>query len=478
MVQKNLHIVFPKDYLPTLLEGLATYPNINVTGTDYDLDGFYHYALKEGEIPCDTAVLIVDMRGDIPIEHKAEEIVNRMTEIRINRPHIRLIVSMSKSFEHLVSLKQSLVSLSIYDIHFQDSFVIDDMIDWIEQPRSLADMKEYIVNRPSNAEKATKKLVVEEKKIETKLDANEGLQKKQPPRSRRALRNERSLKPVRDKTAKPIIEKQIIRETIEVTQKNIAFVSLSKGSGSTFHSINFSAYLSGLGLSIGFYEDPEHYRGKTYVADHFNIFEGEERYISIPHMLKNGNVAMFEKMFVKGNITFYPTNYAMGRIESFSEELHLRYINTGRHTFKIMDFGYRELDESTKRLLGLYDHIVVMMDMSPEQYLPNADRYEQLLDWAEEPYFPDIDFWLNPYSESVPKVELKMLELNKTRRIPLFERDIIIASMFDMKTVMEYDEEIASVLVSTYRDYCEEKNIKIPYKKDKKSGFLKKIMSR
>lgn len=458
---KKLHIVFPKEHMQVLLSALQGFEEYIVTGTDYHFDTFYDYAVSEQEIDCDVALIVGDIKGNIPIVQKVSDFLKKVTDIRIKRPNLRLVVCLTKEYEHIQSLQQTLVSLSVYDIHFVDQFDIYVLIDWIEKPKNLADMKNFIVPTENNITPIINKPLAE-KKEENIVEEQE--------MSRIKIRKPK--KEIEGST-------KIVEKIVSVTQTNIAFISLSRGAGSTFHATNFSSFLRSKDLNVGLYEYPLYERGRTYLIDHFdfNELESTDLLVSAPHAIHENKSFNQELALNYKGISIYPVNYKKGVIETFTAEMMYRYINTGRHTIKVVDLGYLELTEENKKVLQAFDHIYIIVDLSPSSFLPNYERFIHIEEMKEKEGQSNIDFIINPYVSTVPKHEIKELKLDKAYRCNQFELEMTMKAFFKKSTVFDGIEELREEFSLLYEKLCDDIKLPISFGKHKKGklGIFNKL---
>lgn len=452
--------------MEVLLRELSKYEAFTVTGTDYNFDTFYDFAMSKGDIECNTALIIGDLQGDIPVEEKIESFLKKVTEIRFNRPQLRFIVSLPKSYEHLKIIQQSLVSLTIYDLHFTDQIQFDTLIDWLENPKNISDMREFIApteiyKQPTTPDSASANNSEEKEQAEKKdvIVANESSRV-----NRRKQRSEE--KEIR-------FETKVVERIVSVTQKNIAFISNSRGGGSTFHATNFASFLNANELNVGLYESPIIEKGRTYLTDLFDLSDSS---VSIPHLIFKNQPIQQDYLNKYNGITIYPVHYRDESLVDFTDEMMYRYLNIGRHTVKIADLGYWELNNYSESIIQTFDHIYLIVDLSPIAFIPNFERFEWLKTKAQSDSFPTISFIINPYVSSFPKNELRDLDLNKAYRCELFVREQIMEAYFNKQTAYDGVEEIQEGLNGLYQSLCKELDIPLYHlKKNKKTGIFNKL---
>lgn len=457
--------------MDVLLRELSKYQEYLVTGTDYYFDTFYDFTMSKGEIDCETALIIGELQGDIPVEEKVNSFLKKITEIRFNRPHLRLIVSLPNAYSHLKIIQQTLVSLTIYDVHFTDHIQFDTLLDWLENPKNITDMKEFIVssetyNQPpsiKNNSVSSEEKGPAETTEKPELGENSRVQRRKQHTKEKEIRFETK-----------VIEKVVeIEKVVSVTQKNIAFLSNSRGAGSTFHSTNFASFLNTSELNVGLYESPIIEKGRTYLTD---LFDLSDSHLSISHLLKNQQPIPIEYSSKYNDITIYPINYRKERPVDLTEDMVYRYLNIGRHTVKIMDLGYWELNNQNDSILHYFDHIYFIVDLSPIAFIPNFERFEWLKTKTQSEGFPPISIIINPYVSSFPKSELKDLELSKAYRCEVFDRESIMEAYFNKQTAYDGVEAIREGLQGLYQSLCKEIEVPLSHlRKSKKTSIFNKL---
>ncbi|MEQ2529093.1 hypothetical protein WMO40_20675 [Bacillaceae bacterium CLA-AA-H227] len=500
-MDKQLHIVFPKDYMETVVQVLEK-EGYQVTNRDYLLETFYHWATKEEQKEYTSTALIVDASNDdIPIEVKAEEYIRYLTEIRIFKPNMRLIINLPSQFKHMKQMQRNFMSLNIYDFYFEDNFSVQSLLSWIENPRNLSDLKDLV-----------KDVIIHEKISNEKQDNN-----KSSNESEVSAQEDKCLQKVEEYEEKEIINKddrtgdrasglkkiansfsfnvnipkvqktKVVEKYVTVNQESIAFISVSKGAGSTFHSLNFASYLRDRELNVGVYEYPIHLDGRTYLSDVFGFFEDhgdneDSKQISIPHLLSERRPIFLEQIPSYQEISFYAVDYNQKPINSFSNEQLLRYLNTGKHTIKIMDCGFVPSDYfkelSFVDFLSFFHHIVVIVDCMPTMINPNIERLSFFQQLKEDDRFQTkISFLINRYDSYMPKKELKYVNLSDAHRCSSLPYDHIFKALYDKKIPYDISEDIEQELYKIYNGLLEDLQLEeeLHYKKKRKRGFFNKI---
>lgn len=477
---RKLHIVFPKEYMDVLLRSLDK-EKYTVINKEYSLDTFHHWATGEDLAKPDIALIVETTDSDIPVERLAKEYIDKLTEIRLNplRQEIRLILVLPSQFGRITYFKKSLAALAIYDVYFTEEFSFDTIIEWIDNEKTLADVKDLFVS----SKEEQNQIILEDKesaevstaeKNDTRVGKKENIK-----RVKESFSKEKgSLKREKSEIVKEVIVEKVIEKYITIAQQSIAFISLSKGAGSTFHTLNFASYLKGKDFSIGVYEQPQYNDGRTYIADVFNIFQWEEdANISVPHAILEKTPIIFDQVYKYQDIPLYAVDYSRGDITKFTIEQTLRYLNTGKHSMKIMDFGYliKEQFEDDKfwNILNIFDHVIVVADTMPIALIPNMERlnYFQKL---EEKNTSDVSvhFLLNRISSKMANKDLHELGFKNAIKCNALDQDSIYKAYFDMKIPYDTEQILRDELSLVYENLCHDMGIEIGSNKRRKKRLF------
>lgn len=489
-MDKQIHIVFPKEYMDTIVQVLEN-GGYKVTSKDHVLETFYHWATGEEQKDYTSTALIIDaLDEEIPVEAKAEEYVRYLTEIRIHRPNMRLVINLPSQFRHMKQMQRNFVSLSIYDFYFEDNFSTQSIFDWLENPKTLADVKDFIVHEQSYPEnKVVTKTGPYQKEVNSDKDNNDNNNKnheiknnhnniaaKLPENDRKKAKQRRFSINV-SLPRKPMV----VEKYVTMYQQNIAFISLSRGAGSTFHSLNLASYLRDRGLTVGVYEQPIHYDGRSYLADVLDLFGNEPttkeltQKISVPHLILERKPIFLEQVPKYNNIEVFATDYDRC-IRGFNNEQFARYINTGRYAFKIVDLGYVPSDWLNKvsfiDLLNTFQHIVIVIDLIPTAFNSNSDRLTFFYDFRNSLYQnSNLQFLINRYNSYIPKKELRQIRLEEAHQCPMFPYDQIFKAIYDKKTPYDMSEDIENELSVIYKGLLDEIRIEESRQNKKRKGI-------
>lgn len=492
-MDKRLHVIFPKDYMDTIVEALEK-ESYTVTHKDYQLETFYHWAMAEND-HSPTALIIDPLDEGIPLEAKAEEYVRYLTDIKINKPNMRLIINLPSQFSRAKNMQRNFVSLGIYDFYFEDNFSVQTILKWIENKRTLADVKSLIVHESIEEKIEEKEAEHEQKQNSPEIKNIEEVLMDEVENSFSSFINEKFGDKV--KTIKRFADSfsinvnlpkaprtQVVEKYVTMIQQSIAFISLSKGAGSTFQTLNFASYLRDKGMSVGIYEQPVHFDGRSYLADVFDFFKKEKnKEISIPHLILERKPIFLEQAPVYSGINVYATDYSQGYIEDFKSEQFIRYLNTGKHTIKIMDFGYVPSfwfnKESFMDVLNTFQQLVIVSDLLPTSFVPNFERFEFFQNFQEEPsHQSELCFLINKYDSYFPKKELKQLKIEHAHRCPVLDSHQVFKAFFGKKVPFDTSKEVEDELSITYNGLLEEMRLtgEVQYKKKRiLSSMLQKV---
>lgn len=126
----NIHLVFSVEF-NEMKEALEEAGHV-VIEWDYSLEQFRDFS-ENRENHSDVA--LIDGAGT----HEKKHMIELLTEIRRNIPDLRLIINFPEELKTDKEFINKLLSLSIYDLYFQDEFAIDDIELWIRTTKTFAD---------------------------------------------------------------------------------------------------------------------------------------------------------------------------------------------------------------------------------------------------------------------------------------------------------------------------------------------------
>jgi hypothetical protein len=456
MISKKIHAVFPKEYKDVLLSGFAE-KEYEVINYDNTFDTFHNWATSKEETISDVAIIAQSLNDDLPLEVRFQEFLEKLTEIRIQRPTLRLIIFLPKEADYVEKLKERLVQLVIYDFYFNDNFSFDDLVTWIENPRHIGDMKEYILAEKFTANE--KSILQNKQKQEEEVSAVEGKSKENEKliegdqAKSRIARNQYRTK------VKRVIEERIVEveRVVTIKQKKIAVFSLSRGAGATFHTLCLGAYFSNRNISVGIYENPIYQDGKTYQADALSVFEDEnENKISVANQIAKKLPVLKEQIPSVNDTKYYSLKPNSPRLSTFQHEDFLRYFNLGDETVKIFDFGYLQEEVMGKdwfvELMEQFDLHVICLDMMPTSLIPNMNRLEFFLN--DDLKLP-VKFIANKLANSIDIEDLDDLGLEDLAYCKHLNYDLIFDAYYQNIIPYNHGVELREILNPIYNQISE-----------------------
>ena len=128
----KIHLAYEEEYIQPLREMLEDIGH-EVVEWDYSLGQFADFSEKK---QTDAEIALVDAQAGI-MERK--EIIELLTRVRKNLPELRLIIVLPEQLKQDETLLSKLLALSIYDMYFMDEYDVNDLEQWIVNPKSYAD---------------------------------------------------------------------------------------------------------------------------------------------------------------------------------------------------------------------------------------------------------------------------------------------------------------------------------------------------
>lgn len=441
---KTIHAVFKKEFhdrIKAYYDKEENKSSFKVINYDTDINTFRHYMLmqKDSIEIADIALVAVSENYDVPLAVQIKELIEKTVEVKLAHNDLRILLILPQSFKQDIRLVTELVSIGIYDIHFKNDFDFTDLNQWMNVPKTLADMRDYI--------KANAKDPREFAALFNHAD---------PPKETTTEVVINEVEKTKVITKKETVEK-VVRLTTTILQKNIGVLALTKGAGSTFVATNFASYLAEQDLNIGLYENPKHAEQKTYLADVFNLFseiEAKNQKDSVPHKIVQKTEHYLSDPYNVMGVDVYATNYALGPIKEFKPHSMMKYINTGKQSVKIIDLGCftdQELNEEAfTDLLSLFDSLLIVVDLLPTSIIPYQNRLKQLQKRCK--HFSDMDlmYILNRFDGEIPLKKYKHLELDSVVSIAGIDHSALLAAMFKKQTVYTHDNNIREKLKPVY----------------------------
>lgn len=127
----KLHLIFEAELGTALKAALEKREHV-VSGMDYTLEQFRDYISAH---PVDTGLVLADGRAGIGT---IADSVQLLKDIRLVIPQTRMIVILPQ--DAATDWIQAIGRLGIYDVHCTNQFGIHDVLEWIEHPRTPADV--------------------------------------------------------------------------------------------------------------------------------------------------------------------------------------------------------------------------------------------------------------------------------------------------------------------------------------------------
>lgn len=140
----NIHIVFPKAFVERLT-GEFTKWGYNVVNSDNSLDTFTHWALSDSKENEPEIAFIADMlEGNNSPEEKMMAYTQKLFQIRMKRPNLRLILLIPDEYEHLSAFKSMFIQYGIYDFYYQTKFGLASLKEWTAKKNTLMDHADFL----------------------------------------------------------------------------------------------------------------------------------------------------------------------------------------------------------------------------------------------------------------------------------------------------------------------------------------------
>jgi hypothetical protein len=233
-----------------------------------------------------------------------------------------------------------------------------------------------------------------------------------------------------------IVEKEVIKkETVYksvysgVENKTIGVVSLSKGSGSSFITMNLVKAISDYNVLTSMVETPF---DLPYFYDAFGIKNRadilEKQFVSLPHLISEGKNITKDMEFIDNNISYLVQDATLENIDnsnwSYNKMMKLLY-NT-RAPITIIDIGYNLNNKIIMELINDIDILLVIIDAIPSKVVNNYNNLNIIknIDSCE------VVFVINKYNSGVNKKNL--LDYMNTKKeiltIPFCDIDLVYKS--------------------------------------------------
>jgi hypothetical protein len=381
-------------------------------------------SLINSAIRVSLSTLIVDMDCA-----NSEAVIKGLKLYRMNRSDVRIILFAPGKVpgDNLIS---QLVSIGIWDIVAPEIPVIEN-----EDEEVIFDVWPYIKQRIEN--KATYGDAARwhyELTFSTNKENDE---------------KENSTKEKISNRTKIITKTEVIvEEKITFIPNNmIAVINLSKKAGSSFLTLNLAKLLSENNVSVSILENPISSDGRTYLFDILGIelsVDEDFHFYSVPHEIKKKNRINPNHVIVDENLEYLIVNPQMDKIEQWSYEDTLKYLNSSKNNVKIIDIGeiYAKNFEKNPffKLIQEVDYLLVMVNPLPHEMLSNVELLEYLTELAKE--HDNIHFIINKWSQGIDEKFISKTKIDyiNSVKIPFLKPELIYSSIYKQKVPLEINE--------------------------------------
>jgi hypothetical protein len=207
-----------------------------------------------------------------------------------------------------------------------------------------------------------------------------------------------------------VIEKEIIKkETVYkpvysgIENKSIGVISLSKGSGSSFITMNLVKAISDFNVLTAIVEPPIY---EPYFYDAFAIKNKsilvDKKFISVPHLINEKKTITKDMEFIDDNISYLIQDPTLNNIDNWSYNKMMKLLYSTRSPISIIDLGYNLKSNLVKELINDLDILLVIIDPIPAKIV---NAYESL-NVAKNISGCEVVFVINKYNSGVNKKEL------------------------------------------------------------------------
>lgn len=133
-MMKRVHLVYAKEFAEDLREAIEKeLTGYAVTGSDHTMEQFKEFStMKEDSFD----IVLADGFAGI---HKKQQAIELLKAIRLNFPNKRIVLQFVEDIKLDHVFIRQLVSLGLYDLHFVEEIEIDDIGNWFDKPKSIAD---------------------------------------------------------------------------------------------------------------------------------------------------------------------------------------------------------------------------------------------------------------------------------------------------------------------------------------------------
>lgn len=275
----KVHLVFPNEMITGIQEELEV-EGFSVVDKDYSLDTFAQWAESSEEMKADVALIhgiaVVSRHNESKNFNQKRAIYERIREARLARPELKMIILFPKSVESEKDFISSIVQMGIYDLYFQDDISILDVIRWLGDTKSLADVEGLISGyQPKTNDEIVDSNTYSSKEPESvtneedDADVNNRRQRRRSEKAERkgfriprfnvglptSRRRDTQKEQQKGESFADRLSSFIPRKRVETLHPKLIVVgSLHRGAGSSFLIHNFTRYLANKNLTCGVLE--------------------------------------------------------------------------------------------------------------------------------------------------------------------------------------------------------------------------------
>lgn len=431
-MKSSLHLVLPKKMMSYAIQEFSNIESYEITDSDYNFDEFYHYATADKGVTADHVLIVERFDKDIPLEVKINDFIKKLTEIKIKNPNTRLIIVLPEDYSINIVFKKRLVSLGVYDFHFAERFVFDNLLDWLNTPRTLTDVQDIITD--SEEYVTVNKQPVKQEKIKEKSSFEK----------KNTLTSDHEIELIEQTSVENNNSKPIFHTRYQpIPSRLIIIGSLYRGAGSTLLATNMARMIAKRDIDVAYIEHP---LTAGYMYDFLQIHQSEEPYAELAYEIsQNGLSKANGHSFFKYGINWYVNDSRKEPLKHFSYENHLYLTHSIKSSITILDVSDRWLDTEVQKILHLADEIVLCVDPDPVKfdrslfeipgYQPKEKKIMQLLNDEHEEHF---NIAMMKLFKGVDRKLLKeMLPFNAGIEMPYIPYEEIQTSLYKSKLIYD-----------------------------------------
>lgn len=416
------------------------------------IDGF----VEDGE-KIDGILLSTDLSRKLS-EKRLEILSDTLLEIRKRYSDISIIVLSNEKVGH--PLLAEMVQMGIYNIFVKgkDNFSIDKIFEIIKQPRTFAEVSEFLeVDEKIKWSRMSNKHSSVKENLKSKADREEDSPKKEV-----------------ETKVKEIVKKEVIIKDhiVHSSSMSVAFVNLTMRAGSSFLSTILAKGLSESKISTTLIDFPDHYEGKTYLYDLIGLhIPFKDNYYSLHHDFKaNRDISKHTiKQQKYEGVNWQVIDPHKGKVSDWTKEEILELLFFFNDHIRIVDFGYMPIENMT-RILKYIDHIFFVASVSPHDLMANMER----IDFFNQHYeHLNGHLVLNNWEDKLKFKRIRDLFPNqKPIKIPHLNNSDIIRQLFKGRIPYEQvmsdelaKENLKSMMQTIVPDLSFGKKVRSPFKR-------------